>query len=118
MRLAGKVALVTGAQPGIGKAIALAYGREGASVEVNYLEREAAAGELAAAIRALGQRAVPTAGDGAPGADVRRMVEVVESRGGIDSLGSNAGIFPRVALLDMTEAQWDAVRNVNLKGTC
>jgi NAD(P)-dependent dehydrogenase (short-subunit alcohol dehydrogenase family) len=117
MRLAGKVALVTGAQQGIGKAIALAYGREGASVVVNYLDSQAAAEEIAAQIRALGQRAVPIAGDVAQAADVRRMVEGGESLGGIDILVNNAGIFPRVEFLDMTEAQWDEVLNVNLKGT-
>ena len=117
MHLAGKVALVTGAQQGIGKAIALAYGREGASVVVNYLDSQAAAEEIAAQIRALGQRAMPIAGDVAQAADVRRMVEVGESLGGIDILVNNAGIFPRVEFLDMTEAQWDEVLNVNLKGT-
>ena len=117
MRLAGKIALVTGAQQGIGKAIALAYGREGASVVLNYLDNQAAAEEIASQIRALGQRAVPMAGDVARAADVRRMVEAGESLGGIDILVNNAGIFPRVAFLDMTEAQWDEVLNVNLKGT-
>jgi len=117
MRLAGKIALVTGAQQGIGKAIALAYGREGASVVINYLDNQAAAEEIASQIRALGQRAAPMAGDVAQAADVRRMVEVGESFGGIDILVNNAGIFPRVEFLDMTEAQWDEVLNVNLKGT-
>ncbi len=117
MRLAGKVALVTGAQQGIGKAIALAYGREGASVVLNYLDNQAAAQEIASQIRALGPRAVPIAGDVAQAADVRRMVEAGESLGGIDILVNNAGIFPRVEFLDMTEAQWDEVLNVNLKGT-
>ena len=117
MRLAGKVALVTGAQQGIGKAIALAYGREGASVVINYLDNQAAAAEIASQIRTLGQQAVPVAGDVAQAADVRRMVEAGESLGGIDILVNNAGIFPRVEFLDMTEAQWDEVLNVNLKGT-
>jgi 3-oxoacyl-[acyl-carrier protein] reductase len=117
MRLAGKVALVTGAQQGIGKAIALAYGREGASVVINYLDNRAAAEEIASQIRALGQRAVPLAGDVARAADVRRIVEAGEGLGGIDILVNNAGIFPRVEFLDMTEAQWDEVLNVNLKGT-
>ena len=117
MRLAGKIALVTGAQQGIGKAIALAYGREGASVVLNYLDNQAAAQEIASQIRALGPRAVPIAGDVAQAADVRRMVEAGESLGGIDILVNNAGIFPRVEFLDMTEAQWDEVLNVNLKGT-
>src|SRR5256712_1990698 len=117
MRLAGKVALVTGAQQGIGKAIALAYGREGASVVINYLDNQTAAEEIASQIRTLGQRAMPIAGDVARAADVRRMVEAGESLGGIDILVNNAGIFPRVEFLDMTEAQWDEVLNVNLKGT-
>jgi NAD(P)-dependent dehydrogenase (short-subunit alcohol dehydrogenase family) len=117
MRLAGKVALVTGAQQGIGKAIALAYGREGASVVINYLDNQTAAEEIASQIRTLGQRAVPIAGDVAQAADVRRMVAAGESLGGIDILVNNAGIFPRVEFLDMTEAQWDEVLSVNLKGT-
>ena len=117
MRLAGKVALVTGAQQGIGKAIALAYGREGASVVINYLDSQPAAEESASQIRAMGQRAVIIAGDVAQAADVRRLVEAGVSLGGIDILVNNAGIFPRVEFLDMTEAQWDDVLNVNLKGT-
>jgi NAD(P)-dependent dehydrogenase (short-subunit alcohol dehydrogenase family) len=117
MRLTGQVALVTGAQEGIGKAIALAYGREGASVVINYLDDQAAADATAAQIRALGQRAVTVAGDVARAADVRRLVEAGESLGGIDILVNNAGIFPRVEFLDMTESQWDEVLNVNLKGT-
>jgi 3-oxoacyl-[acyl-carrier protein] reductase len=117
MRLAGKIALVTGAQQGIGKAIALAYGREGASVVINYLDNQAAAEETASQIRALGQQAVPIAGDVAQAGDVRRMVEAGESLGGIDILVNNAGIFPRVEFLDMTEVQWEEVLNVNLKGT-
>jgi NAD(P)-dependent dehydrogenase (short-subunit alcohol dehydrogenase family) len=117
MRLAGKVALVTGAQQGIGKAIALAYGREGANVVLNYLDSQPAAEESASQIRAMGQRAVIIAGDVAQAADVRRLIEAGTSLGGIDILVNNAGIFPRVEFLDMTEAQWDEVLNVNLKGT-
>ena len=117
MRLAGKVALVTGAQQGIGQAIALAYGREGASVVLNYLDNQAAAEESAAQIRALGQGAVSIAGDVSQATDVRRMLEAGATLGGLDILVNNAGIFPRVEFLDMTEAQWDEVLNVNLKGT-
>lgn len=116
MRLAGKVALVTGAQQGIGKAIALAYGREGAHVVVNYLDDRAAAEAVATQIRALGRQALAVAGDVSRPTDVRGMIDAGVTLGGIDTLVNNAGIFPRVEFLDMTEAQWDEVLNVNLKG--
>jgi NAD(P)-dependent dehydrogenase (short-subunit alcohol dehydrogenase family) len=116
MRLTGKVALVTGAQQGIGKAIALAYGREGASVVVNYLDDRAAGEAVAAQIHALGTRAVAVAGNVAQTTDVHAMVEAGASLGGVDVLVNNAGIFPRVDFLDMTEEQWDEVLDVNLKG--
>lgn len=117
MRLAGKVALVTGAQQGIGKAIALAFGREGASVVVNYLDDRRAAAEIAAQIQKAGGQAAIVAGSVARAADVRAMVEAGEALGGLDVLVNNAGIFPRVEFLQMTEAQWDEVLTVNLKGT-
>lgn len=117
MLLTGKVALVTGAQQGIGQAIALAYGREGASVVINYLDDQSAAEAIAAEIRRLGPQAVIIAGNVSHAADVQRMVEAGTHLGGIDILVNNAGIFPRVDFLTMTEAQWDAVLNVNLKGT-
>jgi NAD(P)-dependent dehydrogenase (short-subunit alcohol dehydrogenase family) len=116
MRLAGKVALVTGAQQGIGKAIALAYGREGAHVAVNYLDDRAAAEAVAAQIRACGPQALAVAGDVSQPTDVRDLVDAGVTLGGIDILVNNAGIFPRVEFLDMTEAQWDAVLSVNRKG--
>ena len=117
MRLTGKVALVTGAQQGIGKAIALAYGREGASVVINYVDGRAAADEIASRISALGHKAVVVAGDVSRAADVARLMEAGRTLGGIDVLVNNAGIFPRVDFLQMTEAQWDEVLDVNLKGT-
>ena len=117
MRLAGKVALVMGAQQGIGKAIALAFGREGAHVVVNYLDDQAAGEAVAEDIRKSGPRAVAVAGNVARVEDVRKLVEAGATLGGIDVLVNNAGIFPRVDFLDMTEAQWDEVLNVNLKGT-
>jgi NAD(P)-dependent dehydrogenase (short-subunit alcohol dehydrogenase family) len=117
MRLVGKVALVTGAQQGIGKAIALAFGREGANVVVNYLDDQAASEAIVKKIHAAGGRAVAVAGSVAQVGDVRTMVEAGNAFGGIDILVNNAGIFPRVDFLEMTEAQWDEVLNVNLKGT-
>lgn len=116
MRLAGNVALVTGAQQGIGRAIALAYGHEGADVVVNYLDDAAAAEAIVAQIRDNGQRAVAVAGSVASGDVIGRMVEAGDALGGITILVNNAGIFPRVPFLEMTEAQWDEVLTVNLKG--
>lgn len=117
MRLAGKVALVTGAQQGIGKAIALACAGEGASVIVNYLDDQAAGEAIAKTIRELGAGATAVPGSVARLGDVRTMVEAGNAFGGIDILVNNAGIFPRIDFLDMTEDQWDDVLNVNLKGT-
>ncbi len=117
MRLAGQVALVTGAQQGIGKSVALAYGREGADVVVNYLDDKAAAEDIVAHIRQCGRRAVAVAGSVAQAGDIRAMVDAGDAFGGVTILVNNAGIFPRVAFLDMTETQWDEVLTVNLKGS-
>jgi 3-oxoacyl-[acyl-carrier protein] reductase len=117
MRLRGKVALVTGAQQGIGRAIALAYGREGASVVVNYFDDRAAAEEIAAQIHDGGSRAITVAGSVARTNDVRKMVEAGVELEGIDVLVNNAGIFPRVEFFDIREEQWDEVLDVNLKGS-
>ncbi len=116
MRLTGKVALVTGAQQGIGKAIALAYGREGADVVVNYLDDSGLAEEIVGQIRQAGPRAVAVQGSVAQPDDICAMLAAGEEFGGITILANNAGIFPRVAFLDMSEAQWDEVLGVNLKG--
>ena len=116
MRLADKVVLVTGAQQGIGQAIALAMGREGAHVIVNYLDDQAAAEATVAQIEHGGARAVAVSGSVARAADIRHMVDAGRALGGISVLVNNAGIFPRVSFLDMTEADWDEVLNVNLRG--
>ena len=117
MRLTEKVALVTGAQQGIGQAIALAYGREGASVIVNYLDDQAAAENIVSQIRELGPQAVAVSGNVARADAIQAMIEAGNQLGGIDILVNNAGIFPRVDFLDMTEAQWEEVLGVNLKGS-
>lgn len=117
MRLADKVALVTGAQQGIGQAIALALGREGAHVVVNYLDDQATAASTVAQIEHGGARAAAVYGSVARAEDIRRMVEAGKALGGISILVNNAGIFPRVPFFDMTEADWDEVLSVNLKGS-
>jgi 3-oxoacyl-[acyl-carrier protein] reductase len=117
MRLAGKVALVTGAQQGIGRSIALAFGREGTHVVVNYLDDKATAEATVAQIESSGSRAVALSGSVARAEDIRQMVEAGKALGGISILVNNAGIFPRVPFLDLTEADWDEVLDVNLKGS-
>lgn len=116
MFLEEKTAIVTGASRGIGKAIAVALAREGATVVINDLSQEAA--EAAAAeIRANNGRAIAVAADVADSAQVETMVtRVMEECGRIDILVNNAGITRDTLLLRMKEEDWDAVLNVNLKG--
>jgi len=117
MRLTGKVALVTGAQQGIGRAIALALAREGADVGVNYLDDRGAADKVVQEVRGAGRRTVLVQADVAQPASAQAMVEqVVGELGGIDVLVNNAGVYPRVPLLEMRESDWDLVLDVNLKG--
>ncbi len=116
MRLSDRVAIVTGAQQGIGKAIALAYAREGAGVVVNYLDDAAGAEAIVGRIAAAGGRARAVQGDVSAAEEVARMIDAAEALGGVDLLVNNAGIFPRADFLETTEAEWDRVLDVNLKG--
>ena len=117
MRLANQVAVVTGAQKGIGAAVARCFAREGASVILNWLDDESATAALVEEIQAAGGQVTPVQGDVANAADVVRLFEAAEAAGGPSVLVNNAGIFPRVELLDMTEDDWDRVQDVNLKGS-
>jgi NAD(P)-dependent dehydrogenase (short-subunit alcohol dehydrogenase family) len=118
MRLEGKVALVTGAQQGIGRAIAVALARDGADVGVNFLDDAAAAEKVAGEICGLGRRAVTVQGDVSQTASVQGMVKtVVEALGPPDVLVNNAGVFPRAPFLELPEGEWDHVLGVNLKGS-
>src|SRR2546427_1803437 len=117
MRLRGRIALVTGAQQGIGRGIALAFAREGADVAVNYLDDRAAAEKVLREVHAAGRRAVLVQADVARPTDAQTMVaQVLSELGGLDVLVNNAGVYPRVPFLEMRETDWDLVLDVNLKG--
>jgi 3-oxoacyl-[acyl-carrier protein] reductase len=118
MRLEGKVALVTGAQQGIGRAIAVALARDGADVGVNFLDDASAAEGVAGEIRGVGRRAVTVQGDVSRPASVESMVRtVVEALGPPEVLVNNAGVFPRASFLELQEREWDHVLGINLKGS-
>ena len=117
MRLSGKVALVTGAQQGIGRAIALAFALEGADVCVNFLDDRDAAERVAGEVRAGGRKAMVVQGDVARSPDVEAVVAAAtRDLGTPDILVNNAGVFPRSQFLDLAESEWDHVLGVNLKG--
>lgn len=117
MLLQDKVAIVTGAARGIGKAIALAYAREGAHVAVADLDVDPTR-QVASAIEALGRAALPLRVNISEQAEVQAMVENVLARfGRIDILVNNAGILRRAPLLEMSVADWDLVYAVNVRGT-
>ena len=113
-----KNVLVTGAQRGIGRAIAVRFGAAGADVALNYLDDKVGAESAAAEIMALGRRAVTIAADIARPDEARRLVADAErALGPIDVLVNNAGIFPRAPFLELSEEMWDAVIDTNLKAT-
>ena len=117
VRLSGKVALVTGGGRSIGRAIALAFAREGADVAVNYVRDDRAADETAAAVQQAGRRSMTVRADTSAPADVASMVEAVLTRFGvIDVLVNNAAILKRTPFLEITEEEWDQIIDVNLKG--
>lgn len=118
MTLAGRVALVTGAQQGIGRAMAVAFAAAGADVAINWLDDRAAAEAVAADVRRLGRNALLVHGDVGNTAGIKAIVDAaVGWNDRLDVLVNNAGVFPRVPFLEMTEAEWDLVIDVNLKGS-
>jgi 3-oxoacyl-[acyl-carrier protein] reductase len=116
--LDGKSALVTGGSRGIGRAIAEKLSALGASVVVNYHANEAAAQAVVASIEAAGGRATACRADVSKADEVDALVELaVATYGRVDILVNNAGITRDTLLLRMDETAWDAVLDLNLKGT-
>ncbi|RFP63637.1 SDR family oxidoreductase [Hymenobacter lapidiphilus] len=116
--LAGKVALVTGASRGIGRAIALRLGRAGASVVVNYATSPDRAQEVVAALEAAGGRATAIQADISQPAEVARLFQQTEDFfGGLDIVVNNAGAYLSKPLVDVTAADFNHVFDLDTKGT-
>ena len=119
MKLTGRVALVTGAQQGIGAAIAVALAEGGADVAITWLDDEPAAESVAARVRHAGRRVHLIRADVSQPADLDMMVaDTARVLGAADLLVNNAGVYPRVKLLEMRESDWDFVLDINLKAGC
>jgi len=116
--LAGRVALVTGASRGLGRAMALAFARQGADVVVNYRESAAAADEVVSEITALGRRAIAVQGSTAEGREACEAIvkAALDEFGKVDILVNNAGITRDDLLIRMDAEDWDAVIDTNLSG--
>ena len=114
--LDGKIALITGASRGIGRACAAALAEAGADIAVNYLIREDKAKETLAMVEGIGKRTVPVPGDVSRAGEVERIVQEVERRlGPVDILVNNAGIAIQKPFDQITEEDWDKTLAVNLK---
>jgi glucose 1-dehydrogenase len=115
-RLAGRIALVTGASSGIGEAIALGFAREGADVIVHYRTRQNEADAIAEEIRGMGRRAHVVQGDVADAGQVAQMMADATALGPLSVVVCNAGTHRRVPFLEIDEAMWDWVLDTDLKG--
>lgn len=114
--LSSKVALVTGASRGIGRAIALALAQAGADIAINFLHRAEEAESAAEEVRLCGRRGAIFQADVSVASDVQRLIRRVEEQiGGIEILVNNAGIAGPRRIEDITEDDWDLTMAVNLK---
>lgn len=118
MSLNGKVAIVTGASRGIGRAVALELARQGCDIAFNYNRSVEAANELVSEVEALGRKALAYQVDAANYTAVQDMVKDIKGKlGRVDILINNAGITNDKLLMRMKEDDWDSVINTNLKST-
>ena len=117
MRLEGKTALVTGSSSGIGEAIALRFAREGADVAVHYHSEEEEGRSVAAQIEKMGRKSVALGANVGVAAEAEGLVrDAHEALGRLDILVNNAGVEVREPFVDVSEAHFDLVLGVNLKG--
>src|SRR4030067_1114944 len=116
-RLEGKAAVVTGGGRGIGRAICLAFAKEGADVVVNYASKDLPAQEVVEMIKKMGRKAVAVKGNVAIKSDAERIIQTaIDNFGKIDILVNNAGVSKPNMLYKMTEEQWNEVVDIHLKG--
>src|SRR4051794_25689145 len=116
MSLDGKVAIVTGGNSGIGKAVVLALAAEGAKVVIDYVFNPEATEDLTKQIAALGEQSVGVEADVSKVQDLQRLVDTaVSTYGRLDIMVNNAGIETRTSVLETTEDQYDKVMDINLK---
>lgn len=117
LNLEGKRAIVTGGSIGIGSAIAIKLGEAGADVALNYRKHDAEAKAIVEKLETLGRRGLAVQADVSVFNDAQNMVDrVVKEFGGLDILVCNAGINRDAVIWKMTEEEWDAVIDINLKG--
>ena len=116
MTLDGKVAIVTGGNTGIGKAIVLALAQAGANIVIDYIADPEATEALEQQVVALGDQAIGVEADVSKVADLEKLVDAaVEAFGRVDIMVNNAGVETRTSVLDTTEAQYEKVLEINLK---
>jgi 3-oxoacyl-[acyl-carrier protein] reductase len=116
LEISGRIALVTGASRGIGRAIAVALAKSGVDVAVNFITREKEAQEVCGEIESLGRRSLAAQADVSQAEEVSRLVKTIERElGTISILINNAGIAKPRGLEEMTEEVWDETIRINLK---
>jgi 3-oxoacyl-[acyl-carrier protein] reductase len=117
MKLAGKIAVVTGSSRGVGRAVAMGFATAGADVVINYTSNEKAANEVIERVTALGRKAIAVKADIASKEQVDLLFdETLKAFGKVDILVNNAGFTRPALLVKMTEEQWDQVVDIHMKG--